>query len=97
MSGYSRRSFLKKGSVVVAAAVAAPALPGLLATTSADAPEIEGEATAGAAPATAEVSGPVIAQLRDLASGEISIYTGTQEIVYRDPELANRLARAAGG
>jgi hypothetical protein len=94
MPGFTRRSFIKGGSAAIAAAVAAPAMPALLATAGADAPEAESEA-AGIAQSSTGAAGPVIAQLKDLASGEISIYTGTQEIVYRDPEMAARLARAA--
>jgi len=36
----------------------------------------------------------LIAHVRDVATGEVSLMVGTQEIVYRDPELVARLLRA---
>jgi len=32
--------------------------------------------------------------VRDLATGEIGLFSGTREIVFRDPSLAARLFRA---
>ena len=34
---------------------------------------------------------------RHLATAEISVMVGTQELVYRDPELVARLVKSAGG
>jgi len=95
------------GMTVAAAAVAIPGLPAFLSTTSTEAPEVEGDATATAtesgavaetgagASSTASLSQPIMAQVKNAATGEISIYSGTQEITYRDPEMASRLIRAA--
>jgi hypothetical protein len=33
--------------------------------------------------------------VRDLATGEISLYSGTQEVVFHDQGLANRLFNAS--
>jgi hypothetical protein len=39
----------------------------------------------------------LVAHVRDLRSGEISVFVGTDHIVHRDPELAARLYNAARG
>ena len=41
------------------------------------------------------LAGPMLVHIRDLASGEVALMVGTQELVYRDPELVSRLVTAA--
>jgi hypothetical protein len=41
------------------------------------------------------LAGPMLIHVRDLATAEIAMMVGTQELVYRDPELVSRLVRAA--
>jgi hypothetical protein len=41
------------------------------------------------------LAGPMLIHVSDLARGEISMMVGTQELVYRDPDLVSRLVRAA--
>jgi hypothetical protein len=97
MSRLSRRSFLTRSSLVVAAGSVAATVPGLgsmLAAAPAEAPEIEGAATEGEA-AAADLSGPLVAHVTDIRSGEISFYEGEREVIYRDPTLAARLYRAS--
>ena len=60
----SRRAFLTRGSLGVALAGAAAMMPGLSAVLKLPAPSL----TAPALPATAE---PLVAHVRDLASGEV--------------------------
>jgi hypothetical protein len=104
----SRRSFIQRGGMTVAAAaVAIPGLPAFLSTSSTEAPEVEGDATGAATgsaaaaetgagtSSAANLAQPIVAQVKNAATGEISIYSGTQEITYRDPEMASRLIRAA--
>lgn len=94
MSSLSRRAFLKRGSLAVTAAGVAAALPaGVLDLT---------EAGAGAASASvpelpegAALSEPIVAHVRDLASGDINLFVGTREVSVRDPGLAARLFHAA--
>ena len=94
MPKVSRRGFIVKTSASVATIgmfAAAPALAveselPAVTTSTAAAPELS---TAAAA-----VTEPVIAHVSNLATGEISLLVGTQEIVYRDPELVQRLLRA---
>jgi hypothetical protein len=99
MSGVSRRVFLKGGSAAVVAAGAISAVPGLPALLGAA--ETQAPADAGAADSAAADAGssgtlaePLIAHIRDLSTGEISLFSGTREITVLDPGLAQSLARA---
>jgi len=97
MTGLSRRSFLTRGSMVLAVGSVAAAVPGLtsvLETAEADAPEIGGLAGEGEA-ATANLSGPLVAHVTDLRAGEISFYEGERQVVYKNADLAARLYRAS--
>ena len=93
MKEFERRVFLARGSIAVAAAGVATAMPGLasgLMAAEEEAPEaaavVEGEA--------ATMTEPLVAHVRDLATGEIGLFSGTQEIVFHDPTLATRLFNA---
>jgi hypothetical protein len=99
MSELSRRVFLKGGTAAVVAAGAISALPGLPALVGAA--ETQAPADAGAAEsAVAEgesslsMSEPLVAHVRDLASGEIGLFSGTREVTVLDPRLAAALVRA---
>jgi hypothetical protein len=96
----SRRAFLGRGSLAVAAAGLVSSIPGLsslVGAASSDAPAVEGavgtaaEADVGAVGLTE----PLVAHVRDLSSGEISVFSGTREVIVKDPQLANRLLHAA--
>jgi len=80
----SRRAFLSRGSLGVALAGAAAVVPGLTAMLKLPAPAYE----APTLPITAE---PLVAHVRDLASGEVSLMVGTDHVVLRDVNLAARL------
>jgi hypothetical protein len=41
------------------------------------------------------MSEPLVAHVRDLASGEIGLYSGTREVTFHDTGLANRLFNAS--
>jgi hypothetical protein len=99
MSELSRRVFLKGGTAAVVAAGAISAVPGLPALVGAV--ETQGPADTGAAEsALAEgesslaMTEPLVAHVRDLASGEIGLFSGTREITVLDPRLAAALVRA---
>ncbi len=99
MNDFSRRSFLKGGSAAVVAAGAISAIPGLPAALGVV--ETQGPADVGAADAaladgggSTVLSEPLVAHVRDVATGEISLFSGTREITLLDPQLAARLARA---
>jgi hypothetical protein len=58
--------------------------------------------TPGSAPAPAGLSldgitlaGPMVLHVRDVPSGEISMMVGTQELIYRDPQLVSQLVKTA--
>jgi hypothetical protein len=98
MSELSRRVFLKGGTAAVVAAGAMSALPGLPALVGAvdtqgpaDAGGAESAVAEGESLATGE---PLVAHVRDLATGEIGLFSGTREITVLDPGLASALARA---
>jgi hypothetical protein len=84
----SRRAFLSRASLGVVIAGAAAAVPGLGAVV-----------RLPAAPATTPdlplVAEPLVAHVRDLASGEVSLMVGTNHVVLRDANLAARLYGAA--
>ena len=96
MAGVSRRSFLGKGSMAVAAAGVLSSVPGLSSLFSAAETEAPAgdAAVAGADVGTADLSEPLVAHVRDISTGEISVFNGTREVIVRDPQLASRLVRA---
>jgi hypothetical protein len=96
LGGLTRRAFIKTGSITAAAvglAGAVPGLAGVVTAGSAEAPEVESGAvqTEGAAGALAQ---PLVAQVKDLGTGEISLFQGEQELVIKDPGLARQLFTA---
>jgi len=94
VSDISRRRFLGRGSLTVAAATAGASVPAgilpALVTASEDAPLTEEEV----ATVAGSGEGALVAHVKDLAAGEISVFSGTREVVIRDPTIAARLARA---
>jgi hypothetical protein len=97
MGEFSRRTFLVRGSVTAAAAglaVALPGMPAVLSTAETEAPEATGEATAVTEEAGI-LSQPLVAHVKDLSTGEMALFMGDSEVTFRDPQLANRLFRAA--
>jgi len=100
MNSFNRRQFITRGSMAVAAAGVAAAVPGLtsvLAIGEAEAPAATDTAaeTVVAGEAVGDMTEPLVAHVRDLATGEISLYSGTQEVVFHDQGLANRLFNAS--
>jgi 3-hydroxyisobutyrate dehydrogenase-like beta-hydroxyacid dehydrogenase len=83
MTERSRRGFLRNASVGAGVVVAATLAPQASA-------EATGEVS-GAGPASGD---PVMAYVRDARVGEIALFVGSEEFVYRDADLARRLARA---
>ena len=60
---------------------------------SGEAPGLEDETT-NLAELGSEVDGPVVAHIRDLGAGEISVFAGEREVVIRDPAVTARILRA---
>jgi hypothetical protein len=97
MAGVSRRTFLGRGSLAIAAAgvlSSVPGLSGLVGAAEADAPALDAS-VAGAEGGAANLSEPLVAHVRDFSTGEISLFNGTREVIVRDPQLARHLVRAA--
>ena len=93
MKPLSRRTFLTRGSAAVAFAGVASSLPVL-----ADASDTTQAATASVPvelPEGANLAEPVIAHLRDLGRGEISLFVGEREVTLNDPHLAARIFNAS--
>lgn len=98
VTGISRRAVLRAGTFGAAAAGALAAFPGLfsevlpaVSTGAAEAPALTGEAEA----ATPALEGLIVAHIRDAATGDLSLYVGEREIIYRDLPLVQQLTRAA--
>jgi hypothetical protein len=87
MDKLSRRSFVKvAGAATGAAAVAAA--PGIAhAAGNEEAVQVE--------PSTAVPEEPLVAYVRDVERGEVTVVSGKQETTYRDRTLVRRLQRAA--
>jgi phosphodiesterase/alkaline phosphatase D-like protein len=88
MDNLSRRKLLASaGAATGAAAIAA-------APTAAAAALDRAEVTDPSGPPPHE---PVIAYVRDVKRGEVTVMSGTRETTYRDPALVKRLVKAAPG
>jgi F0F1-type ATP synthase membrane subunit c/vacuolar-type H+-ATPase subunit K len=95
MAGLSRRIFLRNGTLGVMAAGVASAVPGLGALVTAAA--VDGPALDSSVAGVAEnpsLDSDIVAHVRDLGTGEIAVYRGTQEVIFRDPAVAARLFQA---
>ena len=89
MKDLTRRRFLTRSSVGVAAAGTIAVVPGITAVM-----KLPGTSPKFAA-GTANAGDPLVAHVRDLASGEIAFLVGSERLVVRDPDLAMRLHAAA--
>jgi hypothetical protein len=91
MAKLARRGFLKRTTASVATIGVMASIPAAL-TAMSDAPQIT--ETAGTDLSSLSLAeGPLIAHISNLATGEISLLSGTQEIVFRDPDLVMRLLK----
>lgn len=92
-SGLSRRLFLARSSMTLAAAgvvSALPALPAVVTSSEAEAPAAEAEVGEGES-----LVAPLVAHVKNLQTGEVSLYSGEREISVLDRGLAARLFNAA--
>jgi hypothetical protein len=88
---------LRRGTLTAAAVAVATSAPGistLVTTTTADAPALD-SGVSEAADDSGPLTEPLIAHLKDLSTGEISLFQGEQEVVVRSPALARSLMSAA--
>ena len=89
MGQLSRRSFLARASIATAAVTSGAAV--INSMTSAIPAAAAIPAARGAAPALGE---PLVAHVRNIATGEVAVLMGTREVVYRDRALVARLLGA---
>lgn len=92
MEAINRRTFLTRTSATVAAVSVAAIVPAQLAGAAVK-PIPEEEPIASMT--EPEMAATVIAQIKNLSSGEIALFSGAQEVTLFDRQLASRLARAA--
>lgn len=95
--GLSRRNFLRRGTFTAAAVAVASSVPGistLVATTTADAPAVD-TGVSDAADDGGALTEPLVAQVKDPTTGEISLFQGEREVVVHSPALARSLIAAA--
>jgi hypothetical protein len=93
MIGLSRRMFLMRGSMAVAAAGVVTTMP-LLSEVAAGPPASEAASTASDLPAGFQMSEALVAHVKDLGSGDISLFVGEREVAIKDPALARALFHA---
>ena len=92
MNPVSRRLFLIRGSLGMAMAGLATAVPGLIQAgdnAGTAAPAVPAELPEGSA-----LSEPFLAHVKDLSTGEINLLVGTREVTVQDPQLVARLFNA---
>jgi hypothetical protein len=92
VTGLSRRLLLTRGSLgVVAAGVvsALPALPAVVNTAEVEAPDASEMVSD-----TDAIDGSLVAQVKNLQTGEVSLFSGAREISIVDRALAARLFNA---
>jgi hypothetical protein len=95
--GLSRRKFIHRGTLTAAAVGVVTSVPGwsgLLTSGMASAPAAQEDATEVDGE-MGTVSQPLFAQVKDLSTGEISVFQGEREVIIRDAAVANRLFSAA--
>jgi hypothetical protein len=88
MAKLTRRGFIRKTSVGAATLGALVAVPRLAEVDAAPQPHAAGGPTAGH-------HEPLLAHVRNRATGEIALLVGTREVVIHDRELVMRLVKAA--
>ena len=92
MEPTSRRQFLKRSSAVAAAGAVAAAVPtGAVKALSSDSHSHEREAKL---PDDHTVDVPVVAHVRDVRKGLVSLYTGEREVTIKNKRLAAALYHA---
>jgi hypothetical protein len=93
--GPSRRSMLRGAGAVGAVGIAAAVGVGAASGGAAAATRPAAHRTAAGAEHPADAAGaPLVVYLRDAASGELDVFSGTSHTVIRDPALVARLTHA---
>ena len=92
MAKLTRRGFIGQTTASVATISVLAAIPTLAAAP--EMTDVVASDTAAAELSATTFSESVVAHVSDLASGEVTIMSGTKEIVLRDADLVMRLLKA---
>ena len=95
MSQLTRRRFVKQASKGVSTVGLLAAIPGIATLSGAAATVATNSQSLIADLETTVLAEPLVIHVRDLASGELTFFSGTKEIVFRDLDLVTRLIKAA--
>lgn len=87
MGELTRRTFLARASIATAAVTGGAAVINSMVASAMPAATAM-PAVSGVAPALGE---PLVAHVRNIATGEVAVLMGTREVVYRDRALVARL------
>jgi len=87
LASLSRRGFLGAASMGAAGIGLATSIPGMSLLSDSE------EVAPGEVPAAA-MAEPLVVQVRDFASGELSIMSGLKEVVVKDPQIVMRLLKS---
>ncbi|HYU71439.1 MAG TPA: hypothetical protein VEL31_02055 [Ktedonobacteraceae bacterium] len=90
MAKLTRRKFFRDTSVSAATLGALAVVPALSTVAESSPETVAPELSTAAA-----VFEPLMAHVRDIATGEVSLLVGSREIIYRDPEFVMRLLKLA--
>jgi hypothetical protein len=92
----SRRSVLHGAAGLAGAGLAATVMAGTLAApaSASAAPRAHPSRAAGVSGSAAGPDEPVIVHVRDVRSGEMDVFAGTEQVRLHDPSLAAKLTQA---
>lgn len=93
MGELTRRTFLARSSIAAAALTGGVAAVAKLATST---PPVL-SATSATPVAVPALGQPLVAHVRNIATGEVAVLMGTQEVIYRDVAVVQRLLGALRG
>jgi hypothetical protein len=96
----NRRAFIARSGAVAAAAGAAVLIPGQIAGAAARVSSgvaANKALTPSVITSSKEPAAPIIAHLRNAATGEIAVFSGNQEFILHDSGLAAQLVLATEG
>jgi hypothetical protein len=95
-----RRAFIARSGAVAAAVGGAVLIPGQIAgamTRVSGGAAAKNIAVPSALGSSKEPSAPIIAHLRNAATGEIAVFSGSEEFILHNTELASQLVIATEG
>jgi hypothetical protein len=108
MADLSRRGFLAQMSITTGVGIAGglglrqllaphgePSKASSVASAAVEPPQDVAAPSPGMSLDGVTLAGPMVVHVRDVPTAEVAVMVGTQELIYRDPELVARLVRTA--